>query len=73
VQNLVETAFAHAGLDWSKYVKLDERFVRPAEVDLLLADPTLARRDLGWKPTVDFKGLVTMMVDADLVRQGVSR
>lgn len=73
VQNLVETAFAHAGLDWRQYVKLDERFVRPAEVDLLLADPSLARRDLGWNPTVDFKGLVTMMVDADLARQGVTR
>lgn len=73
VQNLVETAFAHAGLDWKKYVKLDERFVRPAEVDLLLADPSLARKDLGWKPSVDFKGLVTMMVDADLKRLGVTR
>jgi GDPmannose 4,6-dehydratase len=73
VQNLVETAFAHADLDWKKYVKLDERFVRPAEVDLLLADPSLARKDLGWKPSVDFKGLVTMMVDADLKRMGVTR
>jgi GDPmannose 4,6-dehydratase len=73
VQSLVETAFGHAGLDWKEYVKLDERFVRPAEVDLLLADASLARRDLGWTPTVSFKGLVTMMVDADLKRLGVAR
>ena len=73
VQDLVETAFSHAGLDWKKYVKLDERFVRPAEVDLLLADPSLARKEIGWTPTVDFKGLVTMMVDADLARFGVKR
>jgi GDPmannose 4,6-dehydratase len=73
VQNLVEVAFAHAGLDWKKHVKLDERFVRPAEVDLLLADPTAAKREIGWTPTVDFKGLVTMMVDADLQRLGVKR
>jgi GDPmannose 4,6-dehydratase len=73
VQSLVETAFAHVGLDWQKYVKLDERFVRPAEVDLLQADPSLARKELGWSPTVDFKGLVTMMVDADLERLGVKK
>jgi GDPmannose 4,6-dehydratase len=73
VQELVETAFTHAGLDWKQYVKLDERFVRPAEVDLLQADPSLARNELGWTPTVDFKGLVTMMVDADLARLGVKR
>ncbi|HWA16007.1 MAG TPA: GDP-mannose 4,6-dehydratase, partial [Gemmatimonadales bacterium] len=73
VQNLVETAFSHVGLDWRKYVKLDERYVRPAEVDLLQADPSLAKKELGWSPTVGFKGLVTMMVDADLARLGVKR
>ena len=73
VQSLVETAFTHAGLDWKEYVKLDERFVRPAEVDLLQADASLAERELGWTPTVSFKGLVTMMVDADLKRLGVAR
>ncbi len=66
VRELVEIAFAHAGLDWNQFVKTDERFMRPAEVDILLADPTAARNDLGWSRTVDFKGLITMMVDADL-------
>jgi GDPmannose 4,6-dehydratase len=66
VRELVEIAFAHVGLDWRPYVRTDERFIRPAEVDILLADPGKARRELGWSPTVDFRGLVTMMVDADL-------
>jgi GDPmannose 4,6-dehydratase len=68
VRDLVITAFEHAGLDWQAYVVQDPRFLRPAEVDLLLADPSAARRELGWKPTVDFHSLVTMMVDADLAR-----
>jgi GDPmannose 4,6-dehydratase len=66
VRELVEIAFGHLGLDWREYVKTDERFMRPAEVDTLLADPSKARRELKWSPTVDFRGLVTMMVDADL-------
>ncbi len=66
VRELVEIAFAHLGLEWQRYVKIDERFIRPAEVDILLADPAKASRELGWTRTVDFKGLVTMMVDADL-------
>jgi GDPmannose 4,6-dehydratase len=66
VRELVEIAFTHVGLDWRPYVRTDERFIRPAEVDILLADPGKARRELGWSPTVDFRGLVTMMVDADL-------
>jgi GDPmannose 4,6-dehydratase len=66
VRQFVETAFAHADLDWQKYVKIDERFYRPAEVDLLVGDPKKARRILGWKPKVDFKSLVHMMVDADI-------
>lgn len=70
VRNLVETAFGHAGLEWQKYVKLDPAFIRPAEVDLLLADPTLAREQLGWSPTVGFEKLIAMMVDADLARHG---
>jgi GDPmannose 4,6-dehydratase len=49
-------------------VKVDQRFLRPAEVDILQADPSRAMRELGWAPTVDFRGLITMMVDADLVR-----
>ena len=68
VRELVELAFSHVGLDWQKYVKLDPRFIRPAEVDLLIGDPTKARTQLGWKQEVDFRGLVTMMVDADVAR-----
>jgi GDPmannose 4,6-dehydratase len=68
VQDLVEVAFDRVGLDWRKYVVADPRFIRPAEVDLLLADPTKARTDLGWTPTVPFEQLVTMMVDADVRR-----
>lgn len=66
VQEFVEEAFGHVGLDWQKYVVIDPKFLRPAEVDLLLSDPTKANTVLGWKPTVDFKGLVRRMVDADL-------
>jgi GDPmannose 4,6-dehydratase len=68
VQQLVETAFGHVGLDWRKHVKLDPKFLRPAEVDHLIGNASRAQRELGWTPTVDFKGLVTMMVDADLDR-----
>jgi len=68
VRELVELAFGHAGLDWQKYVVTDPRFIRPAEVDLLIGDPAKAKKALGWTPTVDFKGLVTMMVDADVAR-----
>jgi GDPmannose 4,6-dehydratase len=70
VRELVELAFQHAGLDWQQHVVLDPQFIRPAEVDLLLADPGRAERELGWRPTVDFPGLVRMMVDADLQRLG---
>ncbi|MGH3372351.1 MAG: GDP-mannose 4,6-dehydratase, partial [Nocardioidaceae bacterium] len=66
VQELVELAFAAVDLDWRAYVRTDPRFVRPAEVDMLKADPTKARERLGWKPTVDFEELVRMMVEADL-------
>ena len=68
VRDLVEHAFGHAGLDWRKYVTLDQRFIRPAEVDLLLADPSLAKAKLDWTPTVGFAELIAMMVDADLAR-----
>ncbi len=66
VRELCEIAFAHVGLDWRDYVVQDPRYMRPAEVDLLVADPSKARRVLGWEPTVSFEGLVRMMVDADL-------
>ena len=68
VRELVEAAFGHVGLSWKQYVKTDPKFVRPAEVDLLQADPSKARRELGWAPKVSFPELVGMMVDADLVR-----
>jgi GDPmannose 4,6-dehydratase len=68
VRELVEVAFGHVGLDWKKHVTLDQRFLRPAEVDLLIGTPEKAKTKLGWTPTVDFTGLVTMMVDADLGR-----
>lgn len=73
VQELVEIAFGHLGLDWRQHVRTDPRFLRPAEVDVLLADPSQARRDLGWTPTVGFRQLVTMMVDADLALLGAAR
>jgi GDPmannose 4,6-dehydratase len=68
VRQLCEVAFAHAGLDWQEHVKRDEQFLRPAEVDLLVANPAKAKRQLGWTPSVDFHGLIHMMVDADLAR-----
>jgi GDPmannose 4,6-dehydratase len=68
VKELVEVAFKAADLDWEKYVKIDERFIRPAEVDLLIGDPAKAKKILGWEPEVDFYGLVKMMVDADVER-----
>ncbi len=73
VRELVELAFAHVGLDWQKHVVSDPKFYRPAEVDLLLADPSKARNDLGWSPTVSFAGLVAMMVDADIERLSARR
>jgi len=72
VQSLVEIAFGHAGLDWRRHVKVDPRLIRPAEVDTLLADPSRARKELGWSPTVTFDQLVRMMVDSDLKRIGVA-
>jgi GDPmannose 4,6-dehydratase len=68
VRELVEEAFGHVGLDWQEYVVQDPALIRPAEVDLLVGDPTKARRVLGWEPEVDFRGLVRMMVEADLGR-----
>jgi GDPmannose 4,6-dehydratase len=68
VGELVEAAFGHVGLDWRKHVVTDPKYIRPAEVDLLQADPSKAQRDLGWTPTVGFHELVAMMVDADLTR-----
>jgi GDPmannose 4,6-dehydratase len=66
VQDFVEIAFDHVGLDWNQYVKVDANYYRPAEVDLLVADPTKARDQLKWEPAVTFPQLVQMMVAADL-------
>jgi len=66
VQELCEIAFSHVGLDWQEHVVQDPRFMRPAEVDLLISDPRKAREALGWEPEVSFRGLIEMMVDADL-------
>ncbi len=66
VRDLCEAAFGRVGLDWEDHVEIDERYLRPAEVDLLEGDSSKAKRLLGWEPTVDFDALVAMMVDADL-------
>lgn len=73
VKEFVETAFACVDLDWQKYVVVDSRFFRPAEVDHLCADPSKARLVLGWEPTVSFSELVRMMVEADLERLRAQR
>jgi GDPmannose 4,6-dehydratase len=66
VKEFVERAFDHVGLDWKKYVEIDKRYFRPAEVDLLIGDPAKAKKILKWEPRVTFEGLVDMMVDADM-------
>jgi GDPmannose 4,6-dehydratase len=66
VREFVEAAFGHVGLEWKEFVKYDERYERPAEVDLLIGDPAKAKEKLGWEPKVKFKELVQIMVDADL-------
>jgi GDPmannose 4,6-dehydratase len=72
VQDLLVEAFSHVGLDWQKYVRIDPQFIRPAEVDLLIGNPAKAQAVLGWEPKVDFRGLVRMMVDADVERLSAS-
>jgi GDPmannose 4,6-dehydratase len=73
VREFVQQAFAHADLDWKQYIKHDQRYERPAEVDLLIGDPAKAKKQLGWEPKVRFEELVKIMVDADLeaVREGI--
>jgi GDPmannose 4,6-dehydratase len=68
VREFCEIAFSHVGLDYNDHVVIDPRFVRPAEVELLLGDPSKAKLVLGWEPKVSFGGLVEMMVDADMER-----
>ena len=66
VREFLEAAFALVGLDWQKYVTLDPRYLRPAEVDYLVGDASKARRQLGWEPQTKFKALVKLMVEADI-------
>jgi GDPmannose 4,6-dehydratase len=73
VRDLCDAAFSHVGLDYREFVKQDPKFLRPAEVDLLVADPSKASAKLGWQPQVGFKQLVEMMVDADLERHTLTR
>jgi GDPmannose 4,6-dehydratase len=68
VKDLVQVAFAHARLDWNTYVEVDPHFLRPAEVDHLIGNAAKARQILGWAPSVDFQGLIGMMVDSDIER-----
>lgn len=66
VRRLCEVAFEHVGLNWEDYVVVDERFYRPAEVDLLIGDPSKAHEKLGWEPSISFESMIEEMVDADL-------
>ncbi len=66
IREFCEVAFGRVGLDWQKYVDFDKRYLRPAEVDILIGDPSKAKRVLGWEPKTKFKALVQLMVDADM-------
>ncbi|MFM5998711.1 MAG: GDP-mannose 4,6-dehydratase [Dolichospermum sp.] len=70
VREFLELAFGYVNLDWQNYVEFDERYLRPAEVDLLIGDPTKAQQKLGWQPSVTFPELVSLMVEADLQAVG---
>ncbi len=71
VREFLDIAFKHVNLDWKDYVEFDERYLRPAEVDLLIGDPSKAKEKLGWTPSVTFEQLVHLMVDADLAALGI--
>lgn len=72
VREFLELAFSHVNLKWEDYVEFDERYLRPAEVDLLIGDPTKAKEKLGWQPSLTFPELVQLMVDADLEALGIN-
>ena len=72
VREFLDEAFGLVGLDWQKYVEIDPRYYRPAEVDLLLGDATKAKEKLGWTPKTTFKELVRIMVESDLKSVGLS-
>lgn len=71
IKEFLNIAFNYVNLDWQDYVKFDPRYLRPAEVDILIGDPTHTRETLGWEPSIDFPGLVKLMVDADLEAIGL--
>ncbi|MEM7065650.1 MAG: GDP-mannose 4,6-dehydratase [Cyanobacteria bacterium P01_B01_bin.77] len=71
IKEFLDIAFTYVNLDWHDYVKFDPRYLRPAEVDILIGDPTNTQEKLGWKPSIDFPGLVKLMVDADLEAIGL--
>lgn len=71
VREFLEAAFGYVNLDWEQYVEFDQRYLRPAEVDLLIGDPAKAKAQLGWEPSVTFEGLVKLMVEADLQALGM--
>ena len=69
VRDMLELAFDRLQLDWKKHVKIDEKYYRPTEVDLLIGDAAKAKRELGWEPKVRFEELIAMRVDADLAAE----
>ncbi len=71
IRDFLDIAFQYVGLDWNDYVAFDERYLRPAEVDLLIGDPSKAKKVLGWEPEISFDGLVKLMVDSDLEAIGL--
>ena len=71
IREFLDIAFQYVGLDWNDYVAFDERYLRPAEVDLLIGDPSKAKKALGWEPEISFDGLVKLMVDSDLEAIGL--
>ena len=72
IREFLDIAFNHVNLDWNDYVEFDPRYLRPAEVDILIGDPTKAKQKLGWELSVTFEGLVKLMVDADLEAVGIA-
>ena len=72
VEEFVQEAFSYVGLDWQKYVKIDPRYLRPTEVEILTADSSKATEKLGWKPRISFSALVKIMMDADMRKIGLT-
>ena len=68
VERLVEVAFGAADLDWKEHVVIDQKFIRPAEVNILIGDASKAKKALGWEPKVTFEQMISMMVESDLER-----